>query len=141
MPSTPPGAVDVIGQHWPTIGPHTDETVSSAALAVSELCRYLAHATRAGKALPYACDGYTVVGRLATAATAARQVLTQLSDWAADLPQSPGLRHDAGENATDTAVAAAAHLLAATGALDRASSSLARAHSALGHLYHEQDGE
>lgn len=132
-------AVDLINAHWPTDGPHTDETIASASLAISELYRYLAHATRSGKALPYIGDGYRVLGSLAAGAGSAQQVAMQLGEWAAGLADSPDLVHDNGGNPAATAGMVVNELVTTGGAFGRAATALGRAQSALGHLYH--DGE
>lgn len=132
-------AVDLVNAHWPTIGPHTDETIASAALAISELYRYLAHATRSGKALPYIGDGYRALGGFTAGVSSAQQVMMQLGQWVAGLVDAPDLRHDNAGDPAGTAAMAVNELVVAAGAFGRAATALGRAQSALGHLYH--DGE
>ena len=136
MPSTPPDAVDLIAQHWPQDGPHTADTIMSAALALSEIAEYLARATRSGKALDHASDGSVVVGRLATAAGHQQQALQHLVDWAETLESDPGLRHDNHGNANTVAGEAAGWLNLASSEIGGTVRALTRAQSALGHLYH-----
>lgn len=133
---------EVVAKHWPLAGPHDEETMASAAMAVEELARYMAHATIGTEldALPYACDGYTVIGRLATAAHSERQVLRQLAEWADGLTNAFGLRHDTPPgSADDTARAAAAYLREAANAAESLAKWLRHAQGALGHLYHDGD--
>lgn len=142
MPTRKPvDGAEVVAKHWPVSGPHDEETIASAAMAAEELQRYMAHATIGEvDALPYACDGYTVVGRLATAAHSERQVLQQLAGWADGLTNAFGLCHDTPPgSANDTARAAAAYLREAAKAAESLAKWLRHAQGALGHLYH--DGE
>lgn len=144
MPTRKPvDGADVVAQHWPLAGPHDEETMASAAMAVEELYRYMAHATIGTEleALPYACDGYTVIGRLATAAHSQRQVLQQLAVWADALTEDFALCHDIPPgSADDTARAAAEYLRQAANAAESLANWLRHAQGALGHLYHDGDG-
>jgi len=139
MPTPHPvDAVDLIAQHWHADGPHTADTILSAALALSELAEYLVRATRSGKALTHASDGSVVVGRLATAADHQRQALAHLVEWAETLESDPGLRHDSRGDAHTIAGEAAGWLNLASGELGSTARALERAQSALGHLYHDE---
>lgn len=138
MPTRKPvDATALISQHWPTIGPHIDETIASAAEAIGELYRYLAHATRSGKALPYIGDGYRTLGSLAAGASSAQQVAMQLGEWAARMVDVPDLRHDNSGNPAATAGTVVNELVSTAGAFGRDATALSRVQSALGHLYHD----
>jgi hypothetical protein len=140
--TNPVDGAAVVAKHWPTNGPHTEESLASAAEAIGELVRYMAHATIGTEvsALPYACGGYTVVGRLSTAATSQEQVLRQIAKWADSLSVDSSLRHDKGADARVCALEAAAYLYDAAINAGRLGHSLEVAQSLLGHLYHDDSG-
>lgn len=141
MPRKPVDGTELVAQHWPTNGPHTEESLASAAMAIQELIRYMAHATIGTtlSALPFAQDGYIVVGRLAHAMSSQEQVLRQLSAWANTLAADPQLRHDSDASAAMAAIEASEYLRDAAGRADSLGRLLGDAQSALGHLYHDVD--
>lgn len=73
-------ARSVVDRHWPYDGPHTDDTVADAALAIQRLCRYLANATyrplSSGPAL------YRTLSRLNEASVSLEQALQQMASGA-----------------------------------------------------------
>lgn len=69
---------DVIDKAWPYDGPHSTESVISAAEAIADLVRYMNNATRTPGRLPYAGDVYTVLGHLTTMTRRLPQLVTQL---------------------------------------------------------------
>jgi hypothetical protein len=89
--------IEVVREMWPTIGPHTPESLGEAAIAYHEIVRVLAHATlfagAARKALPTVPDGYVVLGHLAEAASSEQQALDQLANWAEGFAEDPTIRH------------------------------------------------
>lgn len=131
---------EVIEQHWPFDGPHTDESVSEAAIAVGRLVRYLNNATYPYK---HAVDSgpalYRVVSPLNGAVYGLRQLLEQLRDIGSELAKSPTMYDDRRDRpASATAVEAASHLDSALQALDPLTRSLERATSLACHLGHEE---
>ncbi|MBF6236644.1 hypothetical protein IU474_06070 [Nocardia otitidiscaviarum] len=136
---------DMVQALWPTIGPHTAESISTAAAAISELWRYLAHATRnsTGDALADPADVYGVVGSLMTGARSAAQVFAQLQEWSRGLSCEPGLTDDRDpiddELPGDAAVAAAAWLAQARADMQSLASDLHQASLQLSHLYIDSD--
>jgi hypothetical protein len=135
------GGLDVdtlIATFWHRDGPHTPDTVASAALGIDELTHYLARATFGPSVLPHGSDVYVLVRELRSALGRLDQVLDQVSARTAALATDPTLyddRHDGRDPAAtvrelhgglDGARVALGPLLAALGA----------AHNAAGHLGH-----
>lgn len=129
---------DFVRAHWHSDGPHTSESIASAATAIEELMRYLAHATRLDLDVPTL---YAMTGSLAHATQISEQVLTQLASSTAALADRDDLRSD------DINIAPATAALTAAGALDgdrdvRAlRQRLDIAQQQLGHLYVAGDDE
>lgn len=69
---------DVIEKAWPYDGPHSSESIISAAQGVAELVRYLNNATRTPARLPYMGDVDAVLGQLSTAFDRLPQLVTQM---------------------------------------------------------------
>lgn len=90
-----PDAYELREQHWPLLARDPELTESAAAM-ISELVRYLNHATMSGatEAVPYAATLYGATGSLAAAGAGLRQLCAQLADRAAELAQDPNARHD-----------------------------------------------
>ncbi|WP_306364367.1 hypothetical protein [Nocardia sp. CC227C] len=133
---------DVVQVLWPTIGPHTAESIGTAAAAISELWRYLAHATHSGQAegLADPADVYLVVGTLRVATSSAMQVMGQLCEWAMALSEIPALGHDeTGVQAAETASDAGYALNEVMLRLQQVRDALDKAAQGLGHLYLADD--
>lgn len=82
---------EFVRRHWSSDGPHTPESITSAATTIEELTRYLAHATHGDLDVPTL---YAVTGALAHATQISEQVLTQLADSCAELSGRDDLRSD-----------------------------------------------
>ncbi|MFE3000719.1 hypothetical protein ACFXG4_37685 [Nocardia sp. NPDC059246] len=99
---------DMVQALFPLEGPHTAESVVAASMAVAELWRYLAHATRysiAG-ALTDPADVSVIVANFTVGMRSADQVLGQLSYWAQRLIENPALADDRDRADVARAVAA-----------------------------------
>jgi hypothetical protein len=70
---------DVIATVWPLGGPYSGEDTEAAGGAISELVRYLNHATYHQAAAPYLSTMDSLIGRLAAATTGMKQTLAQLA--------------------------------------------------------------
>lgn len=92
--------VDVIGDYCHIDGPHDRDTVLDAARSISELVRYLNHATQgpaAERTLAWANTIYGVLSNLSAAAHGTDQLLRQLVSGLERQVGNPGLyddRHD-----------------------------------------------
>ncbi|QIS13655.1 hypothetical protein [Nocardia arthritidis] len=137
---------DAISMLWSTDGPHTADSITTAANGIAELWRYLAHATLRtdSEVLTDPADVYLVAGTLSAAANSAVQVLRQLHRWAEELVTMPGLTHDSDRSDSELAMTAAD---LAAGALEESriemtlhAKALSTAAAALGHLYIDSDG-
>jgi hypothetical protein len=71
---------EVIAERLPYNGPHSAETVTDAAQAVSALVRYLTNATRTRAALPDAATVDDVLGSVESAVYGLDQLCGQLAD-------------------------------------------------------------
>jgi hypothetical protein len=83
---------EVVQQHWPYDGPHSDATMASAAQAIAELVRYLNNAAWSVK-----LDGpglYSVLSPLAGGLLSLDQLLGQLHAAAHSLVDDPTLYDD-----------------------------------------------
>ncbi len=131
---------DFVRGLWYSDGPHTPESIASAATAIEELTRYLAHATRGDLDVPTL---YGVTGSLAHATQISEQVLAQLADSCAALSGRDDLRSD-DINASPSAtalIAADALGLAAQRDVRSLRQRLDTAQQQLGHLYVAGDDE
>lgn len=136
--------VQLINDNWPLNGPHTPDSLISAAQAVAELYRYLAHATigDAEQAVPNIPDTYPAFGALTTAARSNQQALQQLAtrlDHFADF--DPNIRHDEGDDTEGNRAAAmlidaAEYLRAASSAAGQMGADFSHASGQLSHIYH-----
>jgi len=108
---------EIVGAHWPLDGPHRPELIESAAVALAELVRYLAHATQPQhELLTEAPRVAGLLGSLATAAHREKQLCRQLSVSARGLADDPTVRHDLGRDNDEPSrqmAATAAHKAAA----------------------------
>ncbi|MFD3464753.1 hypothetical protein ACFWVM_34065 [Nocardia fluminea] len=131
---------DFVRGLWYSDGPHTPESITSAATAIDELMRYLAHATRGELDVPTL---YSVTGSLAHAASISEQVLTQLASACTDLSARSDLRHDAPDADPATSALFASDCLGTEAARDVRSlrHRLDQAQQQLGHLYLTGDRE
>lgn len=88
--------VKVIGELFPTTGPHTPEQLVNASLVIDELWRYLAHATynRDNPATDDVVSVYMIAGNLGHSAHVAGQVYAQLSNACRRHAQRADLGHD-----------------------------------------------
>ena len=141
--------LDVVEAHWPVDGPHTAERIESAAVALSELVRYLNHATRPQVgALTEAPHGAGVLGSLATAAHREGQLYRQLASWARRVAADPTVRHDrcrddaerSHQMATWSATQSGATLDDAATVAEQLAARLDVAHSGVNWLSHERPG-
>lgn len=87
-------AEKVIHTFWYPDGPHSGDTVESAALGIDTLAHYLARATFGGSALKNGPRQYRVVGELRSAFGRLDQVLDQMSRHAAALIDDPAVYDD-----------------------------------------------
>lgn len=78
---TAPPREEVVERYWPYDGPHSRDSVATAAAALGALVRYLNNATQAGTApvtLPYPASAHQVIADLATTVARLPQLLEQL---------------------------------------------------------------
>ncbi|WP_063057261.1 hypothetical protein [Nocardia salmonicida] len=131
---------DFVRGLWYSDGPHTSESIASAATAIEELTRYLAHATRGDLDVPTL---YGVTGSLAHAASISEQVLTQLASACTALSARADLRHDAPDADPASSALFAADKLGTEATSDVRSlrQRLDQAQQQLGHLYLTGDRE
>lgn len=107
-------APDVVDRYWPYDGPHTPETVTAAAQALSGLVRYLNNATRRRDTLPDAATVHGVVSELGIVVSRLPQLLAQLEGAADRMAADPSLYDDRRDRpATRTARELAGELAAA----------------------------
>lgn len=141
--------LDVVEAHWPMDGPHTPELVESAAVALSELVRYLNRATMPHTGvLIEAPHGAGVLGSLATAAHREGQLCRQLAAWARTVAADPTVRHDlcrddaerSRQMAARSATSAAAALDDAADVAGQLGGRLDVAHSGINWLSHSDRG-
>lgn len=133
-------AYEVVEQHWPYDGPHSDETVEQAATAVGQLVRYLSNAT-----WPYkrnVASGptlYRVLSSMNSSVYGLRQLLEQLQTTAVELADDESMYDDRRDRpARGTAVDAAAALGEALVALAPLIRAVEHASSLTCHLGHEE---
>lgn len=130
----------LVGTFWHRDGPHSPDSVASAALGVDQLFHYLARATApwAGANLPRGSDVYRLVGELRSALGHLDQVLDQTSIRAGELADDPTLYDDRrdGRDPADTAREMQGALDTARVALGPLLDALGAAHAAAGHLGH-----
>jgi hypothetical protein len=129
---------------FPLAGPFDAGRVIAAGAALTELCRYLAHATYHRRGPRCAPDWYPVLGSLATATHSTRQVYQQIAERLADLADDPTLRIDArGPDESPAALANwAGDLLDSAADYHTVLASLVdQAQSAVGRLYHDLPDE
>lgn len=129
----------LIATFWHRDGPHSADSVASAALAIDELTHYLARATLHSDVLPQGGDLYRVVSELRSALSRLDQVLDQMSTRAEQIAHDPTLYDDRrdGRDPADTAYEAQGGLDAARPALGQLLAALGQAHNASGHLGHD----
>jgi hypothetical protein len=132
---------------WPTTGPHTAESIISAAAAIAELWRYLGHAMQgyAAKVEPLEnpADVYTLIGELAQADHRAANILERLGHWSEYVAsRSMGTDHYGhtdDDGAPDTVQSTmnniTRHLRDASAAHVTSAESLDRAHNPLSYVY------
>jgi hypothetical protein len=123
---------------WPYDGPHGPDIVTSAALALPRLVRYLNNATGPGHAttsLTCAATAYRITSHLAATADLLPQVLAQLARFLRAQAQNPTLYDDRYDRpAGPTALVAAADLDDAIKTVRGLAEALHRAAMASGHL-------
>jgi hypothetical protein len=89
--------VDVIGNYCHIDGPHTDDTATDASVSLSELVRYLNHATIGRNPWPWAATTHRVVGGLSATVYGMEQLVRQLAQVLDAQAKDPTLyddRHD-----------------------------------------------
>lgn len=130
-------AREIVESHWPLGGPHSDDTVHSAAIAVGELMRYTANATHQSIASGTAL--WRILSALHEAVVGLDQVLRQLADSASGAVADDATlfddRHD--RPGADTAAEAGILLRLAREELVRSVKQLRAAAAAASHLGHE----
>lgn len=131
---------DFVRAHWHSDGPHTPDSITSAATAIDELMRYLAHATRGKVDVPTL---YSVTGSLSHATQTSEQVLTQLADSCVAVSGREDLCHDVADADPASAARIAADELGSEAGRDVRSlrRRLNQAQQQLGHLYVTGDDE
>jgi hypothetical protein len=132
-----------IERTWPYDGPHSAESVTDAARAVSALVRYLNNATGPnGRNLPYASNVGEVVSSIKAGVYGLDQLFSQLVMAAVDYPDQGKLYDDRGPAAdpSQTVVTVCHHLNEARKALHPLARALDSAHSAVNHLGHREAG-
>jgi len=90
-------AGEVVDRFWPYDGPHSAESVASAAAALGWLVRYLNNATGPGNAartLPYAASADRVISNLGHTVGLFPQLLGQLCEFLDHQAQVPTLYDD-----------------------------------------------
>ncbi|MBC7301047.1 MAG: hypothetical protein H5T78_08835 [Nocardia sp.] len=155
MPKKTVDRVEAIREMWPnddfTALLDADDLAAGAA-AAREIMRSLATATCVGQArersLPYAADGYDMIGGLAAAALSEHELITNLATWADDLAIDTTLRH-AGHrdttadinrtHASTTAYELSESLRTAAQHLAAAAAALSTAHTKISPLYTDED--
>lgn len=129
-------AEKVIHTFWYPDGPHSSDTIVSAAAAIDYLTHYLARATFRGPTKGPRL--YRVVGELSSAVGRLDQVLDQLSRHAGNLATDRTLYDDRRDRpASVTAGDLQGALDAARVALGPLAAAFRAAHSASGHLGHD----
>jgi hypothetical protein len=106
--------VDVLGNYCHIDGPHNDDTATDASSALSELVRYLNHATIGRNPWPWAATTHRVVGGLSATVYGMEQLVRQLAQVLDAQAKDPTLyddRHD--RQGAGTAAEAAKRLRAA----------------------------
>lgn len=105
--------VDVIGNYCHIDGPHDDDTATDAASSLSELVRYLNHATIRHTPWPWAATTHRVVGGLSATVYGMEQLVRQLAEVLDKQAKDPTLYDDRRDRpGAQTAAQAAAQLRA-----------------------------
>lgn len=125
----------IVEQHWPSTGPHSADTVTDAADAMSALVRYMNNATRSRERLN-APQLWRVLASLAEATTGMDQLLQQLAATARRLTTDQSDLYDDRQDrqAVETALHVWSGLTLATVALGRLGSRLWDATAEASHL-------
>ncbi|GGK69207.1 hypothetical protein [Nocardia camponoti] len=147
--------VKVVREMWPNDDFNAlldSDDLATAAAAVREIMQSLATATCVGRSrensLPYAGDGYDLIGGLASATLSEQELLTNLEAWANNLATDATLRHadHRGEtaevsraHASTTAYELSESLRAAAQHLAEATAALRTAHTKISPLYQDED--
>lgn len=134
----------LIATFWHRDGPHSADSVVSAALAMDELAHYLARATFSSKVLPQGGDMYRLISELRSALGRLDQVFAQMSTRAEQIAHDETLYDDRrdGRDPADTAFEVQGGLDGARPPLGQLLAALGQAHNASGHLGHNlRDGE
>lgn len=129
---------DIVERLWPFDGPHSSDTVTSAASTMAGLVRYMNNATWNPRLLP-GPDLYRVLSSLNSVVHGLDQLLRQLTNTLAELGNDPTLYDDRRDRpAALTAGEIAGHLAAAWDALaGEPRSRLKRAAGLASHLGHD----
>ncbi|WP_410633349.1 hypothetical protein [Amycolatopsis sp. cmx-4-83] len=105
--------VDMIPSYCHIDGPHTDDTVTDATSSLSELVRYLNHATIGRNPWRWASTTHRVVGGLSATVYGMEQLVRQLAQVLAAQAESATLYDDRRDRpGADTAIAAAMEMQA-----------------------------
>ena len=87
-------AYEVVESAWPYDGPHDAYNVAQAALATSQLIRYLSNATMKRGTLQYAANAGAIIGHLSSAVARLPHLLNQLDDFVTRQAEDPSLYDD-----------------------------------------------
>lgn len=100
---------DIVEEHWPYDGPHTDDKVIDALSAAVELIRYANNATQ--RRMEYAASVYSAAAMTRSVVASLEQLLTQLGGMLRQMTDDPNLyddrysdEHPARETATEGAL-------------------------------------
>jgi hypothetical protein len=127
--------VDMIPNYCAIDGPHDDDTATDAASSLSELVRYLNHATIGRNPWPWAATTYRVVGGLSATVHGMEQLARQLANVLEAQAKDPTLYDDRRDRpGADTARAAAMELQTLRPLIGQLASALDRVRSHTVHL-------
>lgn len=128
---------DIVEQHWPYDGPHTDEKVIDALSATVQLIRYANNATH--RRMTYVASVYSAVSMVHAMVSSLEQLFEQLAGMTADMATDPDLYDDrySADMPADQEARIAANLLGdAAEEVDQLAAVVSRANSVLVHLGH-----
>lgn len=132
----------LIDSTWPFDGPHTEDSVEAAAVALGRLVRYLNNATGYSKSLPYVGTAYRVTSSVAHMAGLLPQLLNQLAQLMEQQANDPSLyddrRNERAYPAVLTADRVAAELHGATQTVATLGHQLQRAANMASHLGNDE---
>lgn len=128
---------DIVEEHWPYDGPHTDDKVVDALSAAVQLIRYANNATQ--RRMQYAASVYSATSMVHSLVASLEQLLDQLAEMTERMADDPDLYDDRYSDAyppRDVALAAAALLVNTGRPREDLQDALGRATTVLVHLGH-----